>query len=195
MNTFNHRQSGDIMLNHEWSKHILYVLALVTFVILVLFFVFSVDTNEVSTGPIVKAIVPEAQAETIDPDEVQATTMLAGSPMSELGPMIVQTAKAQGVSWKLVIGIAYAESSLGSAFYHSYDKEHCANYWGIKPPSGQRTDGSYLRCYYTDQDGVNSIVGLLSRRYKGQTPEQMCGTYNVPCTQAWKDHVNKYFKQ
>jgi len=122
----------------------------------------------------------------------QADALLEGSPMASLGRTIVETAEAQGVSWKLVIGIAHAESSLGRAFVHPYDV-NCGNYWGIKPPGGRRDDGSYLRCYYTPQDGVNSIVGLLARRYKDATPEEMNGVYVQPKNQNWLKNVNQYY--
>ncbi|PIY95815.1 MAG: hypothetical protein COY66_05780 [Candidatus Kerfeldbacteria bacterium CG_4_10_14_0_8_um_filter_42_10] len=156
-------------------------------------------------------LMPEAKAQEMDqkicgldevicPEEtsaeiIEAEEMLKGSPMQGLGKAIVETANTQGVSWKLIIGLAYAESSLGRSYWFPYDKENCHNYWGIKPPAGRRADGSYLRCYYTDQDGINSIVGLLSRRYRDQRPEQMCGVYKKPCEQHWINNVNKYYKQ
>lgn len=129
-----------------------------------------------------------------DNDEATAEGMLQGSPMAGLGSNIVKTSKAQSVDWHLVIGLASAESSLGRNFYKEYDATHCFNFWGIKPPGGQRPDGSYLRCYFSAQDGINSIVSLLARRYPGQTVEKMCGTYKVPCTQSWINNVNKFIK-
>lgn len=125
----------------------------------------------------------------------EAETMLEGTPMAGLGKAIVETAEAKGVNWRLVIGLAYAESGLGKHYYKAYDKDHCSNAWGIKPPQGRRADGSYLRCYNDWQSGINSIVGLLSRRYADQTPEQMCGVYVQPCHQNWLDNVNKFYKE
>ena len=155
------------------------------------------DTPEVKAPEIARTYATEPNICGLDsvdcPDEpqVQAEAMPAGSPMAGLGDMIVETATDYGVDWKVIIGIADAESSLGRSFYLGYDT-NCHNYWGIKPPAGQRDDGSYLRCYYTDEYGVKSIAALLSRRYKGQTPEQMCGIYVQPCNPDWLRKVNEY---
>lgn len=138
-------------------------------------------------------VKPDGKGGEID-EQRQAESFLQGTPMEGLGKAIVDTANAQGVSWKIVIGIAKAESSLGKHYVYPYDV-NCANAWGIKPPGGRRDDGSYLRCYYTWQDGINSIVGLLARRYKDQTPEQMCGIYVVPCNENWLRTINNYYQQ
>lgn len=122
----------------------------------------------------------------------QADKWLAGTPMAGLGSTIVATASAKGVDWKLIIGIAEAESGRGKYYYKDYDRDNCHNAWGIKPPSSQRKDGSYLRCYYTWQDGINTIVGILARRYKGWTPAQMSGTYVQPANPNWVRTVEKY---
>jgi len=154
-------------------------------------------TPEVKTPEIARTYATERDMCGLDsvvcPDEpeAQAEAMLAGSPMAGLGELIVNTAAEYKVDWKLIIGIADAESSLGRAFYLDYDV-NCHNYWGIKPPAGQRDDGSYLRCYYTDEYGIKSIAALLARRYKGQTPEQMCGVYVQPCNPDWLRKVNEY---
>jgi hypothetical protein len=113
--------------------------------------------------------------------------------MQGLGSLIVETAKEYGVSWSLIIGIAEAESGRGNHYVYQYDKENCHNAWGIKPPKGRRDDGSYLRCYNDWQSGIRTIAAVLSRRYKNQTPEQMCGVYVVPCNQSWIKNVRKFY--
>lgn len=128
-----------------------------------------------------------------DTEAMEAEAMLKGTPMAGLGGMIVTTASEYGVNWSLIIGIAEAESSRGKHYVHGYDA-NCHNAWGIKPPGGRRDDGSYLRCYYEWENGVESIAGLLSRRYKDQTPEQMCGVYVQPCNQSWLKNVHKYYQ-
>ncbi len=125
----------------------------------------------------------------------EADAMLKGTRMAGLGKQIVETAGVKNISWRLVIGLAYAESSLGQSYWFPYDRDNCHNAWGIKPPGGRRADGSYLRCFNDWQAGINSIVGLLSRRYAGQEPEEMCGVYKKPCEQHWIDNINKYYKE
>jgi len=130
---------------------------------------------------------------TVDNDIDIANEMLYGTRMQDLGELIVTNSKEKGVSWRIVIGIAEAESNMGENFVYDYD-HNCHNYWGIKPVGGRRDDGSYLRCYFEDENGVNSIIGLLERRYKGQTPEEMCGVYVVPCNGNWLNTINKFYK-
>jgi len=139
-------------------------------------------------------VVPEVSDNVdINADDIAiANEMLEGSRMQGLGEMIVTKSNEAGVSWRIVIGIAEAESNMGDSFVYEYDHK-CHNYWGIKPLSGRRADGSYLRCYNEDVNGVNSIVGLLARRYKGQTPEEMCGVYVVPCNPNWLTTINKFY--
>lgn len=126
----------------------------------------------------------------------QADAWLAGTPMAELGKTIVDSANKKDVDFRIVIGIAKIESNFATHFYFPYDRDNCHNAWGIKPPtkSGRRADGSYLRCFNSWQDGVNSIVGLLSRRYAGQSPEQMNCVYVQPCNQNWVNVINRYVK-
>jgi len=111
--------------------------------------------------------------------------------MEGLGSLIVETADRYGVSWRLIVGIAQAESSLGRNYVHPYDV-NCKNAWGIKPPGGRRADGSYLRCYYEWENGVESSAALLHRRYKDQTPEEMCGIYVQPCNPHWLRTINSF---
>lgn len=122
-----------------------------------------------------------------------AESHLENSPMEGLGKTIVDTASNYGVDWHLIIGIAKAESSLGKNFSHPYDKDNCHNAWGIKPPDGRREDGSYLRCYYTWENGVESIAALISRGYKDMIPEQMVYKYVGRNSQNWVDIVKSVY--
>lgn len=57
----------------------------------------------------------------------------------------------------LLIGIANAESSLGTSFQLHYD--HSCNYWwGIRKA---REDGSYLRCFMSEKAGASIAAKLL----------------------------------
>lgn len=142
----------------------------------------------------IEAPDPVVEPAVVNPDVEKAEKWLVGTPMAGLGQAIIDTATARGVDWKLVIGIAEAESNRGVSYVHSYDKANCHNAWGIKPPKSRRSDGSYLRCYYTWQDGINTIVGIISRRYAGKTPEQMNCVYVQPCNKNWVATINLFVK-
>ena len=101
----------------------------------------------------------------------------------------------------LAIGIANAESSLGRNFIHEYDSK-CHNWWGIKPPSGKRDDGSYLRCLVDETAGARTFASLIKRLNIDQgltTPETIVNKW-VGANQSrhhaqWLANVNKYYKQ
>lgn len=133
-----------------------------------------------------------------DRDVIAAIAALKGSPMAPYASLIVGAARKAEVNYTLIIGIAYAESSLGRAFYQDYDKDNCSNFWGIKAstPTGQRADGSWLRCYLAPEYGINSMAQLLARGYKNMTPEQMvCKYVGKSCSPSWVKNVNKYYKK
>lgn len=144
---------------------------------------------DVVGGPNCPEEQPDGKGGNVEADK--AESMLKGTPMAGLGSIIVDAAERHGVDYKLIIGIAEAESNRGKSYVYSYD-QNCHNAWGIKPPTGRRADGSYLRCYYEWENGVESIAGLLGRRYKGQTPEEMCGVYVQPCNQNWLRTIKKF---
>lgn len=79
----------------------------------------------------------------------------------------------------LILGIAKAESSMGTHYAHDYDY-NCHNWWGIRKV---RDDGSYLRCFNDDRAGARTAASLLSRRYVSQglnTPEEICPVWIGP---------------
>ena len=177
------------MLNKKYtSKDTLFALL---FLSLGLSLIIGISSGNIAPGYNDIEIVKKAQNKALSNDIATAESYLENTPMQGLGKTIVETANEYKVDWRIIIGLAKIESSFGSHFYNSYDV-NCHNYWGIKPPGGRRADGSYLRCYYTDKDGVNSISALLARRYKNQTPEEMNCTYVVPCNQNWVNIINQY---
>ena len=161
-------------------------------VFILVFYIMALGHNYSSGADTSLTGEPRNEDSAVLSEKSMAEAFLVGSPMQGLGSDIVDIANEYEVSWRIIIGIARAESSLGRAFVYEYD-HNCHNYWGIKPPGGRRDDGSYLRCYYTDENGITSIAALLSRRYKDQTPEEMCGIYVVPCNENWLGTINEYF--
>lgn len=156
----------------------------------------EIDSNLHSIDPKMCSLDAVVCPDELNDDAVKAESMLTGTPMAGLGSLIVETAKEYDVSWSLIIGIAEAESNRGASYVHAYDV-NCHNPFGIKPPTktGQRDDGSYLRCYTDWESGIHTMTSLLARRYKNQTPEQMCGVYVQPCNPNWLKTVNKYYQK
>lgn len=86
-------------------------------------------------------------------------------------PLVEQTdIIAEQDHWKLILSIAFAESTLGK---HCY-KNNCS---GI--------GGSNIREYKSLDNWILDFNRLLERRYKGDTLEQMCGVYVQPCNPNW----------
>jgi hypothetical protein len=77
------------------------------------------------------------------------------------------------VPLELLIGIANAESSIGTSFRFHYD-HNCHNWWGIKK---MRSDGSHLRCFLTEKAGARTAAKLLRNHYLDEgyiTIEDIC---------------------
>lgn len=72
--------------------------------------------------------------------------------------------------WKLILSIAFAESTLG---------KNCVgnNCSGI--------GGSKIRDYRTLGNWILGFNRLIERKYKDKTLEQMCGVYVQPCNPRW----------
>ncbi len=97
---------------------------------------------------------------------------------------------------RLSLGIANAESSMGTKFYKA-DDVNCYNIWGIKKI---RDDGSFLRCYSTPQEGANDFARIIKEFYikEGKdTPEKIASKYVgskwTKYHANWINNVNKYF--
>jgi hypothetical protein len=77
------------------------------------------------------------------------------------------------VPFELLVGIANAESSLGTSFQFRYD-HNCHNWWGIKK---LRSDGSHLRCFLSEEAGARTAAKLLRNHYFDEgyvTLEDIC---------------------
>lgn len=109
-------------------------------------------------------------------DEVKDIRVIQWNFEGEMFDAIKSASHEFDVDPLLLVGIANAESTLGKNFIYSYDEE-CNNWFGIKPPTGRRDDGSYLRCFYTPEAGARTAAKLISKRYVAQgldTPEKIC---------------------
>lgn len=91
------------------------------------------------------------------------------SPLAGSAEMI-----AQQEHWKLILAIAFAESTLGK----NCADNNCSNI-GIKPGS------PIWRRYDSYNAWVVDFNRLLDKRYKDWTLEQMCGVYVKPCSSNW----------
>jgi len=115
----------------------------------------------------------------------------------EFGQDADEAVKLQG----LMIGIANAESSLGKKYHVAYDA-NCHNWWGLKGGNMEkREDGSYLRCFISDEAGARTMAKTLKLYYLNEgkdTPEEIVkkyvgstwGTYH----DQWVANVQKYVK-
>jgi len=102
----------------------------------------------------------------------------------------------------LMVGIANAESSMGTKYVVDYDK-NCHNLWGLKGGNmTNRDDGSSLRCFISDDAGARTMAKTLKLYYLNEgrdTPEKIVTKYvGSKWTQyhdVWVGNVNKYFKK
>ncbi|HVY68132.1 MAG TPA: hypothetical protein VHA30_04540 [Patescibacteria group bacterium] len=72
--------------------------------------------------------------------------------------------------WKMILAIAFAESTLGKRCYYF----NCS---GI--------GGSQIKTYSSLKSWIYDFNRLLDKRYQDQTLEQMCGVYVQPCNPNW----------
>lgn len=100
----------------------------------------------------------------------------------------------------LMIGIANAESTLGTKYVVEYDK-NCHNWWGLKGGNmTKREDGSSLRCFISDDAGARTIAKTLKLYYLDEgrdTPDKIVTKYvGSKWSQyhnVWVQNVSKYF--
>lgn len=76
--------------------------------------------------------------------------------------------------WKLILAIAFAESTLGK----NCTDNNCSNI-GVKPGAPS------WRQYSNYSRWVVDFNRLLDKKYKDWTLEQMCGVYVQPCNPNW----------
>lgn len=81
---------------------------------------------------------------------------------------------AEQPHWKLILAIAFAESTLGKNCVDN----NCSNI-GVKPGN------PIWHQYKSYDDWVLDFNKLLERRYKDKTLKQMCGVYVQPCNPNW----------
>ena len=111
---------------------------------------------------------------------------------------IYKASKEFKVPMGLILGIAKAESSMGTRFVHKYDYQ-CHNWWGIRKV---RNDGSYLRCFNDEVAGARTMAKTLRLYYLDEgriTPEQICqkwigGKYAKQNCPHWVNNVKLYIK-
>jgi len=116
----------------------------------------------------------------------------------EFGEDAEEAVKLQG----LMLGIANAESTMGTKFVVEYDKENCHNWWGLKGGNmTSRNDGSSLRCFLSDEAGARTIAKTLKLYYLDEgkdTPEKIVVKYVGSNWGQYHDHwlanVKKYTK-
>ena len=151
-------------------------------------------------------VVPSAHADEVSnhPDEM-SLNLLIGTPMEEAIPGIrAAMEEYPNVDAGWFTGVAGAESSLGKHYYIEYDKYNCHNAWGIKPPGGQRADGSYLRCYDNWEVGAKEFARIINKyieagngTVRGIAPYYKCGGPHgsascLATVDNWIGNVDKY---
>ena len=113
---------------------------------------------------------------------------------------IMEAAEEFRVPASLIIGIANAESSLGTKFVHPYDYK-CHNLWGLKGGNMvRRRDGSSLRCFIDERAGARTMAKTLRLYYLDEgrdTPEEIVNKYVGSkwsvYHDTWVGNVKKYF--
>ena len=108
-----------------------------------------------------------AQPDIIQKRTEQLTEFLNGmkSPLAVEAETI-----AQQTHWKIILAIAFAESTMG---------KHCYEY------NCSGIGGSEIKTYSSSKQWIVDFNRLIEKRYKGDTLEEMCGVYVQPCNPNW----------
>ena len=104
------------------------------------------------------------------------------------------------VPYRLLQGIAGAESSYGSNFYNQEDV-NCHQWWGLKHPDSnimkiRISEGSWLRCLNNELSGARTIAKTLRLYYLDEgkiTPEQISAKWVGRYSENWIKNVRKYY--
>lgn len=132
---------------------------------------------------------------------VASSTVPAIAPLSkQMTKAIYEAADEFKVPANLIIGIANAESSLGTKFVHPYD-HNCFNLWGLKGGNmARRNDGSSLRCFINERAGARTMAKTLKLYYLAEgrtTPEKIVDKYVGPkwskYHDTWVSNVKKFY--
>ena len=113
---------------------------------------------------------------------------------------IIEASAEFNVPAELIVGIANAESTLGTKFVHPYDYK-CHNLWGLKGGNmAKRRDGSSLRCFIDERAGARTMAKTLRLYYLDEgrdTPEEIVNKYVGSkwsvYHDTWVSNVKKYF--
>jgi len=122
-------------------------------------------------------------------------------PDPEMTRAIIDASEKYNVPIMLIIGIANAESGLGTNYYNPATERNSFNYWGIKAFHGTTyCTNSSIRCFKSRQAGAEKIASLLRYHYLDEgfiTPEQIVvkyvGSNWSEYHQVWINNVNKYY--
>lgn len=111
-----------------------------------------------------------------EPDIINQRKNLIEQMLKDMKSPIVPASEtiAQQDHWKLILAIAFAESTMGK---NCVDK-NCSNI-GVAPGH------ALWRKYETYSAWVLDFNRLLERRYKDWTLTEMCGVYVQPCNKNW----------
>lgn len=97
------------------------------------------------------------------------------SPLAQHAEYLLRKSDQTGIDYRLVLGIARAESSFGRSFQGCVSSY---NLWGIKGEPAEPCN-PYLKRFESQMEGIDSIYQVLVRyRDDGKgTPEKMVGRY------------------
>jgi hypothetical protein len=134
----------------------------------------SVDNNVLFNTPI--EYLQSYFAAIAQPDIVaKRTTKLQAYLAAKNSPLVSAAGTiAQASHWKLILAIAFAESTLGK----NCSDNNCSNI-GVKPGAPS------WRTYSSYSAWVADFNRLLDKKYSDWTLEQMCGVYVKPCNSNW----------
>lgn len=160
------------------TKQTIYFIALLTFFAFVIALSFKPETNLNAQNGLQTNEAPRL-------DENPADLFEASQVASE----------RFGVPYGLLLGIAKAESSLGTAYVGC---ESSFNAWGVKAKPGEETEpcNRYLKRYSSWLEGAEDVAQILKTYYLGEektTPELIVGKYVGRYSTAWVSNVREFY--
>jgi len=146
----------------------------------------------------VARVIPKKQPE--QPKPVLPATL---TNLGAMGQEIWEASQEFGTPWELIVGIANAESSLGTNFYKEFDR-NCFNLWGLKGGNLKyRKDGSSLRCFINEKAGARTVAKTLRLYYLDEgreTAKEICqkwvgGKFSKTHCDSWVKNVQKFYNK
>lgn len=194
-------ENRKLKINKFAGSHLYKVITLVVLAVaMVLLFEIWIYLNPTSDGPLSVTIPQETRQSTTGREWQRLENLMEERfKFLKAGRMfdaIKRASQEFDVPLDLLIGIANAESSLGTSFQFRYD-HNCHNWWGIKK---LRKDGSYLRCFLSEKAGARTAAKLLRSYYLDEgytTIEDICrkwighGSSEMNCPR-WIRNVRQY---